>query len=221
MTEKSKSRQYLAGIVLFSILFLFFFQLLTDFVESIYAFGLMGTGIPMEIVAVLLFFSPAVLLLRKKGISGWSFIFLGELVILTRVLEVVQDTRFRMLVSGLGVACFLIFLPSLLWNLGRDKRNPDGWVQYAGLSAAVFLAILLRAVNSGIDLSTETQFAYTGWILAAVGAILLVIHYRPRKEIDKTGNADTGIKNTPGPGFGLVSGLKKNSLKQNTNIFLL
>jgi len=207
MIEKSESRQYFAGVVLFGILFLFFFQLLTDFVDSIYAFGLMGTGIPAEIVAVLLFFSPAVLLLRKKGISDWVFIFLGELVILTRVLEVVLDTRFRMLVSGLGVACFLIFLPSLLWNLGRDKRNPDGWVQYAGLSAAVFLAILLRAVNSGIDVSTKTQFAYTGWILAVVGAVLLVTQFRPGSEMSEIKLPDKIGKNNQKPGFGVVSGL--------------
>ena len=49
----------------YAVFFLFFFQLLADFVEAIYAFGLLGTNIPPEIVAVLLFFSPLLLLLWR------------------------------------------------------------------------------------------------------------------------------------------------------------
>ena len=53
---------------LHGLLFLIFFQLLSDFVEAIYAFGLMGTGIPAEIAFVLFFFSPLILLI----FAGWG-----------------------------------------------------------------------------------------------------------------------------------------------------
>jgi endonuclease/exonuclease/phosphatase family metal-dependent hydrolase len=206
-TEEVKPQQYIAGISLFGILFLFFFQLLSDFVGSIYAFGLMGTSIPVEIVAVLLFFSPVVLLFRRKGISGWTLVFLGELVIVTRVLEVILDTRFRMLVSGLGVACFLVFFPSLLWNLGRDKRNPGGWVLSAGLAVGVFVSILLRTLHSGVDISTEAQYDFIGWILAAIGALLLITRFIPGNELNEIELPTNDTENKKKPGFGLVSGL--------------
>ena len=71
----------LMSILLNGLLFLFFFQLVSDFVEAIYAFGLMGTDIPVEIVFVLFFFSPIILLILPKGITGWPLIVVGEIML--------------------------------------------------------------------------------------------------------------------------------------------
>ncbi|MGB4802160.1 MAG: hypothetical protein WBV59_05870, partial [Anaerolineae bacterium] len=86
----------------YAVFFLFFFQLLADFVEAIYAFGLLGTNIPPEIVAVLLFFSPLLLLLWRRGRPRHLLFILAALVLLSRVLEPFLDTRGRMFVAGLG-----------------------------------------------------------------------------------------------------------------------
>ena len=54
---------------LFSILvFVLFFQLTPDFIESVYVFGLLGTEIPPEIISILLFFSPVLLLFFARRI---------------------------------------------------------------------------------------------------------------------------------------------------------
>ena len=58
-------------ICLASILFLFFLQLLTEYVESIYLFGLLGSSIPPEIGMVLLFLSPLVLVNGRKKMA-WN-----------------------------------------------------------------------------------------------------------------------------------------------------
>ena len=108
-------------ILLYSILFLFFFQLLSDFIEAIYVFGLMGTSIPTEIVSVLFFFSPVILLFFKKKLPKSFLTITGGLVLFCRVLEVMLDTRGKMLVSGLGVAAFLVFFPALLGSFGRSE----------------------------------------------------------------------------------------------------
>ena len=42
--------------ILYSLVFLLFFQLAADFIETIYTFGLLGTNIPPEVVSIVFFF---------------------------------------------------------------------------------------------------------------------------------------------------------------------
>ena len=130
---------------LHTILLLLFFQLLSDFVESIYVLGLLGTNIPPEIASVILFLSPVLLLLLPRALSGWPLVLLGQLMLLCRVIAPLLDPRGKMLVSGLGVACFLLLLPSLLQQR-PSRRSPA-----LELTAALSLSILLRALGSGSD----------------------------------------------------------------------
>ena len=54
----------------YALLFLTFLQLVSDFIESIYTFGLLSVDIPPEIVSVALFFTPLALLPWRKGLPG-------------------------------------------------------------------------------------------------------------------------------------------------------
>jgi endonuclease/exonuclease/phosphatase family metal-dependent hydrolase len=167
-------KQNVLEVALYSLILLFFFQLISDFVEAIYAFGLMGTSIPVEIVSILFLFSPLILLVLPKGLSGWPLVLVGELMLLCRVTETLLDTRGRMLVAGLGVACFLILLPSLLWNRKDREGASSGLILGASLAAAMSLSILFRTLGSGSDVSTIGWSQGVGWILAvAAGALLL------------------------------------------------
>lgn len=173
-------------LVVLSILILFGFQLLVDFVEGIYAFGLLGTGIPNEIIAVLLFLAPFVLLFLPGGITNRGIIGLGYIMCLTRVLEVLLDTRLRMIVSGVGTACFLVLLPSLIlyYRFDEDKRTG---IRFAlSTSAALVLIILGRLVESGLDSSTDGWLTWLGWVLALVCVILLPLAFR--RKLDEAGN---------------------------------
>lgn len=161
-------------VLLYTLLFLVFLQLLTDFVEAIYVFGLLGTSIPVEIVSVLLFLSPLVLLLLPRGLSGWALVMVGELMVVCRVAEAALDPRGKMLVSGLGVACALVLLPSLLRQMGEGEGASSGLRLGAGLTAAVSLSILLRAFGSGSDISTAGPTQAIGWVLASGAGVLLV-----------------------------------------------
>jgi len=179
MTQASQTKyQTLLEILLSSILFTFFLQLLSDFIASIYAFGLLGTSIPVEILAVLLFFSPVLLLFARRGLPNWVLLAIGELMIASRVVEVMLETRGRMLVSGFGVACFLVFFPSLLWRLGQESRRDTGRLLTTGLVIALVTSILFKSLYSGIDISTSHQYYFIGWILAAIAALILVLVVR-------------------------------------------
>jgi endonuclease/exonuclease/phosphatase family metal-dependent hydrolase len=170
-TTRHAGRGFLA-VMLHGIFFLFFLQLLTDFVAAVYAFGLLGTSIPPEIVSVLFLFSPIVLLGFRRGLSSKLMLGMGELFVLCRIVETQLDTRGRMLASGLGVALYLILLPSILWQ-ESDRRGEPGWLHAGlGLVSAILVSFCLRAFHSGIDLSTDNPGISVGWLLGLTGGIL-------------------------------------------------
>jgi endonuclease/exonuclease/phosphatase family metal-dependent hydrolase len=160
-----------ARTLLYGILFLFFFQLMADFIEAIYAFGLMGTSIPVEMVSLVVVFSPLLLLAFPRRFPGWALSLLGLGVLVSRVLEAALDTRGRMIVSGLGVGCFLAFLPARLSAGGRQR--PGASTLGAGLTLGLGLSALFRVLGSGYDLSLYGPYRAIGWGLAVVAGVLL------------------------------------------------
>jgi endonuclease/exonuclease/phosphatase family metal-dependent hydrolase len=195
----------LAEIALLSILFLFFIQVITDFVEAIYAFGLLGTSLPNEMASVLFLFSPLLLLLLPKRLSSWVLVFLGELMIACRVVEGLLDTRGKMCVAGLGVACFLVLFPLLLWSRKDEWQEAGGLLLAAGLTLGLSLSILVRALDSGNDISTSGWFQVIGWALAIFAGVLLFRMWQPGRASDENSppgsTEETGLTTEPA-GFG-------------------
>jgi endonuclease/exonuclease/phosphatase family metal-dependent hydrolase len=174
MDRSQLTSNCLLKTILYSILFLFFFQLVSDFVEAIYVFGLLGTSLPAETMCVLFFLSPVVLLLLRKGISGWPLVLIGEAALASRVVEVMLDTRGKMIVAGIGVGCFLLFFPALLRSQRTDPGESDDLSLGIGLTVGLSLSILFRVLGSGIDISTYSRFQSIGWLLAAVAGALMI-----------------------------------------------
>jgi endonuclease/exonuclease/phosphatase family metal-dependent hydrolase len=191
----SKERD-LAGILLYGILFLFFLQLISEFVEAIYAFGLLGTSLPLEVASVLFLFSPLALVLLPGSASGWAPILLGELMLASRVIVPLLGTRGKMFVSGLGVACFLLLLPTILRHEEEEQSRSGGLMMGLGLSIALLLSIFLKALNSGSDLSTTGWYQVIGWLLAIAAALLLFRLLHPEAALA----AGPPPENAVGPG---------------------
>ncbi|MDT8306837.1 MAG: hypothetical protein RRC07_12960, partial [Anaerolineae bacterium] len=181
-----------AGSILFALLFLFFLQLLTEFVAAIYAFGLLGTSIPAEIAAVLLLFSPLLLFLVPRGLSPLWLRLLLWLFLATRALLPLLSTRGRMLVAGVGVALFLFWLPAWLAQVARRRDAPAGlsWTFGAGLLLAVGTATLLRALGAGLDITTSGGLPLVAWGLVVVAALLVPV--LPLAEADGEGRPAGG-----------------------------
>lgn len=159
-------------LILFAIFFLFFFQLISDFVEAIYAFGLLGTSIPPEIVSVLFLFSPTFLFFFKGRIPKGFLLLTGGLVLTARVAEVMLDTRGKMIVSGLGVAAFMLFFPGWLINARRENKIHLKTIA-VGVMLGVSLSILFKSLNSSVDLSTHDGFGLVGLAFALLAGYLL------------------------------------------------
>lgn len=133
--------------VWYGILFLFFFQLLSDFVAAVYAFGLLGTSIPPEIVIVLVLFTPVVLLFLRNGLGVRGQAALVILILVAGWIEITLDTRGRMLVAGIGAGSFLVLLPSLLFDHGRRGDAARAADVGIGASLGLALSICFRAWN--------------------------------------------------------------------------
>lgn len=156
-----------------SILFLFFLQLFSDFIEFTYILCLMTLSLNENVLTVLFLFSSIFLLFFKKKLPDNILLVVGELMILCRIIEPLFDTQLRMIVSGLGVGCFLIFFPGyLLWKDSNDEEH-DGIMLGLGLAIAIVVSVLFRTLNSSIDISTHGWFQTIGWVLAAIETIIL------------------------------------------------
>jgi endonuclease/exonuclease/phosphatase family metal-dependent hydrolase len=205
---ESINKRGLRDVFVYSILFLFFFQLITDFIAGIYAFGLMGTEPPPEIAALVLLLSPFLLLFFKRGLPVKALIVLGELVLLCRGLEILMETRYQMLVAGIGTGLFLFLFPALLWKHGQIRDKGVGLIMAAGLALAVAMAIVLRSLGSTMDLSNVGWFRIGTWVLAMGAAILLLRVFQldsPSADESDDGSRIAGLGKSIGLGFGVIS----------------
>ncbi len=164
----SEERSRLPVVLLFALLFLIFFQLLAEFIEAVYAFGLLGTSVPPEILTVLLLFSPALLLLfPRSGPRALPHVLLS-IVLLARILMPLMDTRGRMILAGIGTASWLLLFPLLLWRASRGNVRGQAAAMGTGLMLAVAASALLRTLGHGLDLSTFGWGQVIGWGLAVL-----------------------------------------------------
>ena len=149
----------ISPVILHTILFLFFFQLIADFVEAVYAFGLRGTSMPPEVVCIVLLLSPAALVLLPGLLSVWGLTVVGPLMLLSRVAYPALDTRGKMIVAGIGTACFLIYLPVRMVRFDNTKVRFHRWLLGWSLSLAVArradLCHRLRRFHGGATLRRD------------------------------------------------------------------
>jgi len=175
-------------LLLFSgLMFLIFLQLFSDFVESVYIFALMTLSLNINVLSVLFLLSSIFLLLiprkatkkTKKFVMGIA----NGIMVLARLLEPMFDTKLRMMISGLGLGAFMVFLPLFLSFLSAKKNSKSiGFTIGIGLTFAISTSILFRALNSSIDISTYRGFQAIGWVLALLELYTLKLYLHRSKE---------------------------------------
>ena len=194
--KKYLSRYY-SEIALLSIVFFFFFEQMTQFIESIYLLNYIVEGLNENVAAVLFLLTPIFLLFFKKGLSKKSMIVLGEIMILCRVLQPFFETRIEMIITGIGMGCFLLFFPVYLQKKSLESSERSGLSLGISLGFGLALSILFRTLGSSADLALTFWFQWIGWIFAIIAAILMINLLNPPKveadaektsEIGKTGS---------------------------------
>ncbi len=160
-------------LTLLSILFLFFIQLTTDLVEAIYMMDLLNTSLDEKVLGVLFFLSAFVILFFRKGFPEHFLEIIAGILIVSRIINPFLDTASRIISAGIGVSCFMIFLPSFLLKKQADDGEKTSYTLGVGLAFAVVLSIMFRTLGSTLDVSTYKGFQVIGWVLAAI-AILMI-----------------------------------------------
>jgi endonuclease/exonuclease/phosphatase family metal-dependent hydrolase len=169
-------------VIVYGIVFLFFFQLISEFVEAIYAFGLLGTGIPVEILSVLFLFSPFILLLLPGRPSGRWLAVAGSIALVAGTAGMLLDTRGRMFATGIGTAAFLIYFPALLADIAQTRDREAAPRLGGGLTAGLALFIFFRALNSGVYPYDHLWFKVAAGVISAVGLWILFALAEPQKD---------------------------------------
>lgn len=193
--------KYYSELVFISILLLFFLQLFSDYVESTYILLLMTLSLNQNVLALLFMFSPIVLILFRKSIPDKLLVIAGAVLIGCRVTEPLFETTLRMIISGLGVGCFLILFPAFLLTSRSDEKDQFALTLGKSLALAIAASVLLRTLNYTIDLSTYGWGQAIGWILAAVEVVMLIGFYRamhssgePKSSLDESVNTQKPIR---------------------------
>ena len=111
-----------------------------------------------------------------------------------------------MVISGVGVGCWLVLFPGWLWSLTQsmgDKaqitRDAHAQTIGVGLMTGLAMSILLRMLGAGFDVSTYGWTQLLGWVGAAI-----CIWFVARLPSDLT---QTTPKTTGKPVFWRVAGL--------------
>ena len=188
--------EYYSELIFTGIMFLFFLQIFSDFVESTYILLLMTLSLNQNVLVLLFMFSPIIFLFFRRSIPDKLVVVAGGVMIACRIVEPLFDTAERMLLSGLGVGCFFILFPTLLLFVRSDDKNQRVLSFGIGFSTALAASILLRTLNFTIDLSTYGWGQVIGWMLAATGFFMLIGFSKKMQ----TANLTSGIEvSSPAP----------------------
>ncbi len=198
------SKKFYSELILFAILFLFFFQALSDLVETIYGFALLNLEPDENIAGLAFLVTPLILLIFRKRLPDKILLILGEIFILSRLLDPLLKRQGILITSGLAVGCFLVFFPIYLTRRQNDEKKTSTALGFS-LAIAVAFSILFRSLNSSVDISMYSWYQIIGWILGITAGIMLLglkLKSDDQQEIQKVTEVDT-----PKAGFGKILAL--------------
>ena len=181
----------LPDIIISGLLFLFFFQMQSDFIASVYAFGLLKTSLTIEIASVVFLLSPVILLILPLRSHRASLKIIGFLVVISCILEINLDTRGKMLVAGFGTGCFLIYFVLSLLPRVNHFAVTRALIHASGMSIALVLSILMRVPGSGNDSPAIAATPFSWWLLGLLAIVALVLAREPVGELFQATVSDT------------------------------
>lgn len=155
-------------VLLLALLMLFFFQLTSVWIESIYRLSLIKLSMGKELLGVLLFLLPLPLIAAPKRAYPAILWTAFAALLITRALCPLLGAAGLIINGGIGVAAFLVILCFLLVDSDRYPWGHFG----AATGLAVLLSVLFRTAGASLDISMEGRTAPAGWVLVALAAWL-------------------------------------------------
>ena len=191
-----------SDFVLLTVMFLVFFQLLGDLIESVYMLDLLNLELDEKAAGIFFLFTPLILLFFRHKIPNYFLEVVAVIAIISRIISPFLDSENRIISSGIGVGCFMLFLPvfysQYIKNHNLDESLNKALKFSVGLASAILLSITLRAVNSTVDISIYGVFQIIGWVLATVAILSIIGRIQEQKVIEPINNPNEKTLNSQG-----------------------
>lgn len=215
------SRSFYLKLTLLTIVFLFFIELVTVLVESVYMLDLLNLTLDEKALGMLFLLSPLLLIFLKNKLPSYTLEILVVLLFLFRILTPLVNVNLKILTAGFGVASFMLFLPIFIYpsehNGRKSKEEP--LLLGLGLSFSVLLLILFRSLNSTVDISIYNEFQIIGWVLAGFGFLLLIFRVFKQDAISDINNENVEMKQTNASKGDNIAGEKTERGKSSLKIY--
>lgn len=165
---------------LIALVTLFFLQLLTTWIESMYRIGVIKTSMGNEMYGMLVMFVPLLLLVVPVRLEGIALRLAVVAILVARAAIPLLGVRGNVVVAGVGVAASVVVIAFVFSNVYSELRRELG----AGISLGLLASIALRAWGSSYDLTLGGSGVVVGWLLIAAAVVLLLQTSLPKgKEI--------------------------------------
>ncbi len=191
-------KKFNSDLVLLTVMFLFFFQLLGDLIESVYMLDLLNLSLDEKAAGLFFLFTPIILLGFRHKIPDYFLEAVAVITIVVRLISPFLDSANRIITSGLGVGCFMLFLPvyfsQSIKSQNTDDREKASLKLSTGLASAILLSITFRALNSTVDISIYSYFQFIGWLLAIIAILSIIARI---KEKQAGGSLNTSNEGKP------------------------
>ncbi len=170
-------KSFIAHWIILTIMFVFFFQMTSDLIESVYTMDLLNTTLDEKVIGVAFFFSTVFLFIFVflKKFPMILLKILGTIMIVIRLLEPFFRTTMKIWLSGVAVGCFLLSLPIYIEKMKVNKSGVMGVLFSLSIASSSLLLIFFKTANASVDISMVGYFQSIGWTLGLVGIFLMFL----------------------------------------------
>ena len=168
-------KSFVGHWILLTIMFVFFFQMVSDVIESIYTMDLLNTTLDEKIIGIVFFLTTPLLFIFRKKIPDIALKIFGALAIVLRMLEPFFRTTMKIWIGGASLGFLLLYLPAYMVKMKGNKAGAMGVLYSLSIASSSLLLILFKTVNGTVDISKVGFYQSIGWALGLTAIILIFL----------------------------------------------
>jgi len=178
-------------LILFTITFLFFIQLVGSLIESIYMLNLLNLELDEKVLGVFFLISPFALIIFRKKVPNVFSPLMVLILIIMRIITPLMSSSNKIITAGIGVSCFLLFFSAYFSGKPNRKLSLKLGTAFA---SALLLSIMFRAMNATIDISMYGWFQIIGWGLGVLAFIAIIAQYYEGKSVSTDSSEESQLE---------------------------
>ncbi|MBN2157029.1 MAG: endonuclease/exonuclease/phosphatase family protein [Candidatus Lokiarchaeota archaeon] len=167
------TKNFLSHFIVLSVLFIFFFQMLSDLIEAIYTMDLLNTTLDAKVLGIAFLFTTPLLFVFWKKVPNLFLKIIGLIVITFRLAEPFVRTPLKIILGGISVGSFLLFLPAYMVQMKNSESSIMGFLFSLSIGSSTLLILLFKTLNTSLDISMVGYTQSIGWILGIGAGIFL------------------------------------------------